>query len=321
MHQAVGNSLHVLKQWMPPNHLDGTHLLVDTALANAMYTTHSMFHRGLMTTPGVLCFNRDMVMNIPFVADLTLIHDNRQRLIDECFICSNAHCHSYDYQLGQEVLKLVCKPDKLKPQAQGPYDIIVVHANVTLTIQLNAHTTERISTRNVKPFLQNGAVWFSFILIRVPLPSVQPLEAECAVIHSHISVMILLIHNPILCEESVPHSGMIHDQIHSDDMDPRSHPLSKLQTVSSLNSLSINCSSLKSNRSLMLRNCTSGNINNLFGLGTINGCNRKWPVIFKTYKTNRRVTHCFHRLHFENYSYLNYRDHCKSSNQLKVISI
>jgi hypothetical protein len=36
MHQAVGNSLHVLR---PPNHLDDAHLLVDTALANAMYAT------------------------------------------------------------------------------------------------------------------------------------------------------------------------------------------------------------------------------------------------------------------------------------------
>jgi hypothetical protein len=68
-------------------------------------------------------------------------------------MCSNACHHSYDYQPGQEVLKLVYKPDKLKPRAQGPYDIIAVHTNGTLTIQLNAHTIERISIRNVKPFL------------------------------------------------------------------------------------------------------------------------------------------------------------------------
>jgi hypothetical protein len=153
MHQVVGNSLHVLKQWTPPNHLDDAHMLVDTALANAMYTMRSTFHSGLMTTPGVLSFSRDMVMNIPFVADLTLIHDNRQRLIDEHVIHSNARHHSYDYQPGQEVLKLVYKPDKLKPQAQGLYDIIAIHTYGTLTIQLNACTTECISIRNVKPYL------------------------------------------------------------------------------------------------------------------------------------------------------------------------
>jgi hypothetical protein len=116
MHQAVGNSLSVLKQWTPPNHLDDAHLLVDTALANAMYAMHATFHSGLMTTPGALSFGCDMVMNIPFIADLTLICDNCQRLIDESAICSIVCCHSYDYQPGQEVLKLVYKPDKLKPQ-------------------------------------------------------------------------------------------------------------------------------------------------------------------------------------------------------------
>jgi transposase InsO family protein len=43
MHQAVGNSLCILKQWMPPNHLDNAHLLIDTALANAMYATRATF--------------------------------------------------------------------------------------------------------------------------------------------------------------------------------------------------------------------------------------------------------------------------------------
>jgi hypothetical protein len=152
MHQAVGNSLCILKQWTPPNHLDDAHLLIDTALANAMYATRATFHSGLMTTPGALSFSCDMVMNIPFIADLTLIRDNRQRLIDERVICSNACCHLYGYQPGQEVLKLVYKPDKLEPRAQGPYAIIAVHTIGTLTIQLNAQTTEHISIRNVKPF-------------------------------------------------------------------------------------------------------------------------------------------------------------------------
>jgi transposase InsO family protein len=41
MHQVVGYSLRVLRQWTPPNHLDDAHLLIDTALANAMYATRA----------------------------------------------------------------------------------------------------------------------------------------------------------------------------------------------------------------------------------------------------------------------------------------
>jgi hypothetical protein len=82
MHQEVGNSLCELRQWTPPNHLDDAHLLVDTVLANAMYTTRATFHSGLMTTPGALSFGPDMVMNIPLITDLTLIRANRQRFLD-----------------------------------------------------------------------------------------------------------------------------------------------------------------------------------------------------------------------------------------------
>jgi hypothetical protein len=93
MHQAVDNSLHVLQQWMPPNHLDGADLLVDTTLAHAMYATRAMFHGGLLTTPGALSFSRDMVLNIPFVADLSLIKKHCQQLIDERAMCSDEHHH------------------------------------------------------------------------------------------------------------------------------------------------------------------------------------------------------------------------------------
>jgi hypothetical protein len=67
-----------------------------------------------------------------------LIKDHCHQLIDEHAMRSNKRRQAYDYQPGQEVLKLVYKPDKLEPQAQGPYEIIAVHTNGTLTIQLNA---------------------------------------------------------------------------------------------------------------------------------------------------------------------------------------
>jgi hypothetical protein len=69
MHLAVANSLCVLRQWTPPNHLDDAHLHVDTALTNAMYATQAMFHGGFLTTPGALRFSCGLVLNIPFVAD------------------------------------------------------------------------------------------------------------------------------------------------------------------------------------------------------------------------------------------------------------
>jgi hypothetical protein len=125
-----------------------------------MYAKRAMFHGGLLTSHGALSFSCDMVLNIPFVTDLNLLKDHHQQLIDECAMRSNKHWHAYDYQPGQEVLKLVYTPDKLKPQAQGPYETIAVQTIGTLTIQLNSTTIECISIWNVKPFLQNWAEWF-----------------------------------------------------------------------------------------------------------------------------------------------------------------
>jgi hypothetical protein len=154
MHQYIGNSLRVLWQWNPPAGLNNAHAPVDATLANAMYAMHASFHSGLQTTPGALAFHRDMVMNIPLMSDLTLFQQNRQQLTNQRLIKSNRNRFAYDYQTNQEVLKLEYKPDKLTPRVTGPYWIMSVHTNGTITIKLTPHTRQQISIRNVKPFIQ-----------------------------------------------------------------------------------------------------------------------------------------------------------------------
>ena len=40
-----------------------------------------------------------------------------------------------DYQVGQDVLVKTISPSKLEPRAHGPYCIVQVHVNGTLTVQ------------------------------------------------------------------------------------------------------------------------------------------------------------------------------------------
>ena len=75
-----------------------------------------------------------MLLNIPVLADLQLLRDKRQMLIDEKLMQANRSRISYDYQPGDEVLVLVYKPDKLDLRATGPYRIEQVHVNGTVTI-------------------------------------------------------------------------------------------------------------------------------------------------------------------------------------------
>ena len=152
MHQSVGNTLRVLANSNPPAGIVDANQLVDTAIATAVYATRCSYNSSLQTTPGGLAFGRDMFLNIPLQTDLQLLQQHRQQLVDQRLIAANRKRFSYDYQIGQEVLKLVYKPNKLGTRAEGPYRVEQVHANGTLTIRLTPTTVERISLRRVKPY-------------------------------------------------------------------------------------------------------------------------------------------------------------------------
>ena len=106
-------------------------------------------------SPGALVFHRDMLLNIPLLADLQLIRDNRQLLIDENLRQQNLKRQFFDYQVGQLVLILNSKlhPDKLEPRApEGPFPIIQIHVNGTVTIRRDEYITERINIRRLRPY-------------------------------------------------------------------------------------------------------------------------------------------------------------------------
>ena len=152
MHQSIGNTLRVLSILNPPAGMTNAHQRVDTAIASAVFASRATVHSALQTTPGGLAFGRDMVLDIPLVADLELIRQRRQQLIDSRLIASNRQRFSYDYSIGEEVLKLAYKPGKLDPRATGPYTIEQVHTNGTVTIRLSPTVIERISLRRIKPY-------------------------------------------------------------------------------------------------------------------------------------------------------------------------
>ena len=152
VHQSVGNSIRALVYEHPPNDDHQAAATVDRALAIASYAVRASIHRTLQLSPGAIVFGRDMILNIPIVADFELLRERKQTIIDENLMRENRRRISYDYQPGQQVLKLTFRPDKLEPRASGPYDIVSVHTNGTLTIQLTPLVTERINIRRLKPY-------------------------------------------------------------------------------------------------------------------------------------------------------------------------
>ena len=152
LHQTITNVLRPLCLMHPPQNIDEASLIIDTALQAASYSARTAIHTTMENAPGAIAFSRDMLLNIPLIADLYILQQNRRLLINKQLIKANRKRISHDYRQGEEVLILAYKPDKLDARATGPFRIEQVHANGTVTIRRSAHVTERINIRRLKPY-------------------------------------------------------------------------------------------------------------------------------------------------------------------------
>ena len=152
MHQTVGNVLRALFYSNPPINMPQARDIMDDALATAMHAMRTVVATSLGSTPGALAFSRDMLLNIPLVADWKAITRAREQRVNENLRRENAKRRSYDYEQGQKVLKLVHKPTKLGRRTFGPFTIQRVHVNGNITMQLRPGLSERINVRRVIPY-------------------------------------------------------------------------------------------------------------------------------------------------------------------------
>ena len=127
MHQVVGNLLRTLLHAAPPEYLHQMENMIDYALATAQHSLRSTIHSTMGISPGALVFHRDMFLDIPYVADLLLLRDKRQALIDYNLRRENYRRRNHDYQVGDYVLELLSKKGQLFPRlgqrTRGPYRI------------------------------------------------------------------------------------------------------------------------------------------------------------------------------------------------------
>ena len=136
----------------PPTDIQQAHALMDNCIASIVHTMWMARHRTLQVSPGSLVFQRDMLLPIPVLADYNLIRERSQAVIDNNNHRANLRWRFKDYKAGDQVLLLTQTKSKLKPKATGPYTIVQVHVNGTVTIQRGPRVTERINLRRIKPY-------------------------------------------------------------------------------------------------------------------------------------------------------------------------
>jgi hypothetical protein len=87
-----------------------------------------------------------MFLDVPYIADWQLIQQRRQQLVDEARRRMNLiKRRTYDYVVGQQVLKNIHAPTKLGLRKEGPYIITQVHTNGNITRELRPGVTKRIT--------------------------------------------------------------------------------------------------------------------------------------------------------------------------------
>jgi hypothetical protein len=129
---------------------------IDVFLSDTPWAIRSTYHTLLKASPGAAIFGRDMLFDIPFIADWQKIEEYRQRLTD----LGNAHENEgridYDYKVGQKVLLwkegILCNAESR--WHKKPWLITTVHTNGTITVQ-RGNKLEWMNVRRVKPFIED----------------------------------------------------------------------------------------------------------------------------------------------------------------------
>jgi hypothetical protein len=129
---------------------------IDVFLSDAPWAVCSTYHTVLKTSPGAAIFGRDMLFDIPFIADWQKIGEHMQQLTDLNNARENKGRIDYDYKVGQKVL--VWKQGILRKSEsiwhRKPWLITSVHTKGTITVQ-RGNKLERMNIRRVKLFVEN----------------------------------------------------------------------------------------------------------------------------------------------------------------------
>ena len=126
---------------------------IDTFTDNAAWAIRSSYHTVLKASPGAAIVGRDMLFDIPFIADWKQIGEFRQRTTDRSNERENKTRVDFDYKVGEKVL---IRKDGILRKAESiwkkePWTITTVHTNGTIRIQCGTKS-ERINIRRVTPF-------------------------------------------------------------------------------------------------------------------------------------------------------------------------
>ena len=152
VHQVVGNCLRTfeLKDQKVDMTDNNPFEPFTTAVACAIRST---YHTTSKATPGQPVFGRDMILPVQFKADWATITQHKQNMINKSNQRENQRRAPCQYRIGEQVLlnKPGLIPKMVAPRT-GPYQLVAINNNGTVTIQKNDVVQQTVNIRRVQPY-------------------------------------------------------------------------------------------------------------------------------------------------------------------------
>ena len=127
---------------------------IDGIIKSCQRAIRTAAHSTIGVSPGAQVFRRDMLLNVPVLVDLETIRAKRQAVVNKNNLTENRRRRYKNYQVGDKVLTITPRPTKMQERASGPYTIVNVHVNGTVTIERRPNVYERLSIRRIKPYIR-----------------------------------------------------------------------------------------------------------------------------------------------------------------------
>ena len=78
--------------------------MIDELVANTGWVIHATYHTILGFSPGAAIVGKDMLFDIPYLADWSDIGRKRQAKVDKSNVIENRNRNNVDYRVGQKVI-------------------------------------------------------------------------------------------------------------------------------------------------------------------------------------------------------------------------
>jgi hypothetical protein len=148
------NTLKVYAKTQMINTFNDAEHVMDHAIAASIHALWCAVNHQMQHSPGEIVFQRDMLLDIPVIADLVAIRERRQLLIDENLRRQNEKRLEYHYKVDDWVMIKVYDPKKGDDRFHGPYKIKETRTNGTVVVIRNeeGNVLETYNIRKLKPY-------------------------------------------------------------------------------------------------------------------------------------------------------------------------